>query len=246
MALYQYVKSEPSAPRVIITPEIRKKVKKGVSFLLSVFGLVLVGNAMVPIINYQLRYAPRFSKVLSPLVYDHETVLAGLAASAKEEERDYTLISSWFEERPDLKPIEVPEVNHYWLSIPKLGINQALVQVGGEDLKKMLVHYPNTALPGQLGNAVIFGHSVLPQFFNPKNYLTIFSTLYQLREGDEILINFDGAQYRYLVEDLFEVPPEDLSVLEQRYDGRFLTLITCSPPGTYLRRLIVRARLIDQ
>ena len=243
MALYQYVKSEP---RVVIAPETRKKVKKGISFLLSVFGLILVGNAMVPIINYQLRYAPRFSKVLSPLVYDHGTVLASLAASAKEEERDYTLISSWFEEKPDLKPIALPEVNHYWLTIPRLGIDQALVQVGGEDLKKMLIHYPNTAFPGQLGNTVIFGHSVLPQFFNPKNYLTIFSTLYQLREGDEILVDFDGVEYRYLVEDLFEVSSEDLSVLEQRYDGRFLTLITCSPPGTYLRRLIVRARLIDQ
>lgn len=243
MALYQYVKSEPRAVTVL---ERRRKIKQGFSLLFSILGLILIGNAMVPIINYQLRYAPRFSKVLSPLVYDQRTVLAGLTAAAKEEKRDYTLIASWFEEKPDLKPVPLPEINHYWLSIPKLGINQALVQVGGEDLKKVLIHYPDTALPGQLGNTVIFGHSVLPQFFNPKSYLTIFSTLYQLRQGDEVFLDFDGVKYRYLVENLFEVSPGDLSVLEQRYDGRFLTLITCSPPGTYLRRLIVKARLVGR
>ena len=113
------------------------------------------------------------------------------------------------------------------------------------DLKKSLIQYPQTALPGQLGNAVIFGHSVLPQFFNPKSYWTIFSTLFKLKQGDEILLNYDNIQYRYLVEEMFEVQPSDLSVLEQRFDGRYLTLITCTPPGTYLRRLIVRARIVD-
>ena len=242
MALYSYIKSEP---KVSIFGGQRKKIRKGLSFLFSILGMVLVGNAVVPIVNYQLRYSSKFSKVLSPLVYQQQAGWGGLNAAAKENDPDYTLISSWFEEKPRLKQISSDQTTYYWISIPKLGINQALVQVGGEDLKKMLVHYSDTAFPGQLGNAVIFGHSVLPQFFNPKNYLTIFSTLYRLKQGDEILISFDGVNYRYLVESLFEVPAKDVSVLEQRYDGRFLTLITCSPPGTYLRRLVVRARLVD-
>ena len=113
------------------------------------------------------------------------------------------------------------------------------------DLAKSLIQYPQTALPGQLGNAVIFGHSVLPQFFNPKSYLTIFSTLYKLETGDEIAVDFDKIHYRYLVDEIYEVKPEDLSVLEQRFDGQYLTLITCSPPGTYLRRLVIKARIVD-
>jgi len=119
------------------------------------------------------------------------------------------------------------------------------VVIGGDDLKKSLVHYPNTATPGQLGNTVIFGHSVLPQFFNPKSYLTIFSTLYKLDQGDEIFVDYDNVNYKYVVEQMFEVPPSDLTVLEQRYDGRFLSIITCSPPGTYLRRLIIKAKIVD-
>jgi len=44
---------------------------------------------------------------------------------------------------------------------------------------------------------------------------------------------------------MYEVQPTDLSVLEQRFDGRYLTLITCTPPGTYLRRLVVVAQIAD-
>jgi sortase A len=94
-----------------------------------------------------------------------------------------------------------------------------------------------------LGNTVIFGHSVLPQFYNPKNYLTIFSTLYKLKQGSILLIDYDNSQYKYVVDEMYEVKPTDLSVLEQRYDQKVLTLITCSPPGTYLRRLIIKASL---
>lgn len=113
------------------------------------------------------------------------------------------------------------------------------------DLKKSLIQYPQTALPGQLGNTVIFGHSVLPQFFNPKSYLTIFSTLHKLKQGDEILVDFDNIHYKYKVEEMFEIQPTDLSVLEQRFNNRTLTLITCSPPGTYLRRLVIKSNLVD-
>jgi len=218
---------------------------KRFSFVLSILGLILAGNAVIPIISYQLRYAPEFGKILSPLVAERREVLGPMTASAKEREEDYTLISSWFSDDPHLDAGYQTQMVSYTISIPKLGINEAVVLMGGEDLKKSLIHYPETSLPGQLGNAVIFGHSVLPQFFNPENYLTIFSTLYRLKEGDQILVDFDKITYQYLVEKLFEVSADDLTVLEQRYDDRFLTLITCSPPGTYLRRLVVRARLVE-
>ena len=133
----------------------------------------------------------------------------------------------------------------YRLSIPVLKIKDAVVDVGSMDLKKSLIQYPQTALPGQPGNGIVFGHSVLPQFFNPKSYLTIFSTLYLLKPGDEIFIDYDNIRYKYVVEEMFEVAPTDLSVLEQRYDGRYFSLITCSPPGTYLRRLVIKTKIAD-
>ena len=125
-----------------------------------------------------------------------------------------------------------------------MGIFNARVQVGGKDLSNNLIHYGGTAYPGSFGNAVIFGHSTLPLLFNPENYMTIFATLPTLDYGDEILVKFDGINYRYRIEEMIEVVPEDISILEQHFDDSYLTLVTCVPPGTYLRRLIVRARLM--
>lgn len=154
---------------------------------------------------------------------------------------DYTDAGNWF---PTEETAFVETSNtSYLLSIPKLNIKSATVLVGMEDLKKSLIQYPGTAVPGKYGNTVVFGHSVLPQFFNPKNYLTIFSTLPTLKIGDQIILDYNQISYKYTVEQMIEVVPNDVSILAQRYDDSYLTLITCVPPGTYLRRLIVRARL---
>lgn len=65
-----------------------------------------------------------------------------------------------------------------------------------------------------------------------------------LEGGDEINIKYNGVSYTYKVIDKLEVKPTDIEVLSQRFDGRFLKLITCVPEGTYLRRGIVVAQLI--
>lgn len=112
--------------------------------------------------------------------------------------------------------------------------------------QKNLIQFPGTALPGKIGNSVIIGHSILPQFFDPENYLSIFSTLPRIRKNDEVFVNYDGVAYKYVVQDLFEVKPDDIQIMEQNSAGSFLTLVTCTPPGHPLkpRRLIVRAGLV--
>jgi len=207
-------------------------------------GFFLLANGIFPILSYQIRYAPQFAPIYSP-VPEGSNWHSPLAVSAKEN-RDFTLISSWFVEEPSLtEEKDADRIPYYTLDIPILGIKNAIVHLRGEDLKRELVQYPNTAIPGDFGNAVIFGHSVLPQFFDPENYLTIFSTLYKLKARDEIIVHYDGVRYLYRVKEIFEVLPTDLSVLSQRFDGKVLTLITCTPPGTYLRRLVVRAHLVE-
>jgi len=116
----------------------------------------------------------------------------------------------------------------------------------GNDLAKSLVQYPGTSLPGKRGNTVIFGHSILPIFNNPKDYMAIFSKLPTLVKGDEIEVNYDSINFKYRVEALFEVRPTDIQVLEQDDSDSFLSLITCVPPGDPRKpkRLIVRARIV--
>jgi len=241
---YVYLKKSPFkiSPPAPVFRKVKTKKKKAAIALFSLGSLLLL-SAVVPIISFSFRYSTQLSPVISPLsnkFYNQDSVLA-------DTDTDYTHLSNWFvEKKPDISNAYIStNPQSYLISIPKLKIKDASVVVGGEDLKKSLVHYPNTALPGQLGSGVIFGHSVLPQFFNPNSYLTIFSTLYKLKQGDEIFVNYDNVDYKYIVDDMYEVVPSDLTVLEQRFDGRFLTVITCSPPGTYLRRLVIKAKIVD-
>jgi len=242
MALYCYVKSVgKSEERGSFFPA---GVRKFFPFFLIIVGLFLLTNALLPILSYELITSFRFKKKLvKPLPEQNLATSRSEILGAGSSRIDYTKPSNWFPTA--LKPLPQPSrITHYTISIPSLGISEAIVEIGGEDLGKSLIHYSGTAFPGEGGNGVVFGHSVLPQFFNPEKYKTIFSTLPTLEEGDEIFVDFDGISYRYQVTEMIEVEPEDVSVLEQRYDGEHLTLITCVPPGTYLRRLVVRAKLV--
>lgn len=233
---YRYLKST-SLGQILAQKKRIALFYKGLSLLAVIMGLVLIGNALFPILSYELNNSRFTYHLISPLA-QKGTILG------EEIEVDYRNPKIWFPTAPILPP-RPSRITHYSISIPNLGINQATVQIGGEDLMKSLIQYPGTALPGQYGNVVIFGHSVLPQFFNPQNYKTIFSTLPKLKEGDEIFINYDGIIYRYQVRKIVETSPEDVSVLEQIYDSQWLSLITCVPPGTYLKRLVVRAQLVN-
>jgi len=156
---------------------------------------------------------------------------------------DYTKVGVWFPSKPQIKNGQL-RVGEYTLSIPKLNIKDAKVVVGGEDLSKNLVHYLAKSLPGEYGNVTIFGHSTLSQLYNVNDYKTIFTYLFKLERGDKIYVKVDEVVYEYEVYDIFVIEPEEISVLDQRYDNAYLTLITCVPPGTYLKRLVVRAKLV--
>lgn len=210
----------------------RKKVIKLAALISGVSGLIILVSTVWPIIEYQLTDARSYTTLLSPLSDDKKA-------------SDYTKASNWFPEAPKDVPAVESKVDFYTVSIPKLKIQDAIVAIGGEDLSKNLVQYPGTALPGKNGNAVIFGHSILPIFYNPKNYMSIFSTIPTLKNGDEIFINYDGIAYKFRVEELFEIYPTDIQILEQNPTDSFITLVTCVPPGDPRnpKRLIVRARV---
>ena len=231
---YIYLKTE-------IKPSVNKK-KKYLSLVFLFSGLLLLAFVTVPIIKFQLQYSTNLKQIINPLSlksYNRNSSVLG-------DNTDYTQLSNWFT-NDSISSSNNLSVNDngakYFLTIPKLGIKEATVIIGSTDLKSSLIQYPQTALPGQLGNTVIFGHSVLPQLFNPKSYVSIFATLHTLKIGDEIIISYDGSVYKYVVSEMFEVKPDDFSVLEQRYNDKTLSIITCSPPGTYLRRLVVRAEI---
>jgi sortase A len=156
---------------------------------------------------------------------------------------DFTNVNLWFPSISKIKFNSQLAAKDYLLSIPKLNIKEARVLVGGEDLAKSLIHYLPKTMPGELGNVVIFGHSTLPQLYQPNDYKSIFTFLPSLQKGDKIFIKFDDIVYQYEVFEMFVVDPTEVSVLNQQFDASYLTLITCVPPGTYWKRLVVKAKL---
>lgn len=210
-----------------------------VSVILFLLGLALIIFSVYPLLEYEYVARKRFPKLVSPMSAP-ERYLTLL--TPQKDYREIQDISSEYEIK-----IGGEELTEYRLSIPKLKIYDAKVFEGGEDLSKSLIQYPGTAQPGQIGNAVVFGHSVLPVFFNPKNYLSIFSTIPKLRLEDEIIVNMGNVKYKYRVVSMFEVEPDNLEILDQRVDNSYLSLVTCVPPGHPLkpRRLVVKGILTN-
>ena len=218
-----------------------KPFSKVLSIVFIIVGFILVFSSSLPILTYEIFTSGRLTKdqLLSPLPESQKEQFVNASP-----EGDLVKASNWFEGTlPSLD--EIPSgVTFYNLSIPRLKIKNASVEIAGDDLSKNLIHYKGTALPGKKGNTVIFGHSTLPQLFKPDNYLSIFSTLPTMKKGDKILLSYDGITYTYKVDDIFEVKPSQVEILNQKFDDSYLSVVTCVPPGTYLKRLVVRARLV--
>lgn len=219
------------------------KLIKILALIWGISGAVILFAVVAPIIFYKSRGTNTVKTLglISPIVNSVTPV-----PNIKGADSDLTHASNWFVGGAKNEDFYSEKISYYTLSIPKLHIQNASVAIGGDDLSKSLIQYPGTAVPGKRGNTVIFGHSILPIFYNPENYISIFSKLPTLRVGDEINVEYDGISFKYRVESLFEVLPTDIQVLEQDVSDSFLSLITCVPPGDpgKPRRLIVRARVI--
>ncbi len=138
-----------------------------------------------------------------------------------------------------------PAYDTFTLSIPKLKIEQAIVKVDSEDPDKSLILLPGMALPGEKGNVFIAGHSSYFRLFGPNSqYLSIFKELHLIRPGDEIIATVQGQSFKYRVKSMRVVEPTNLTVLQAPdTSGRYISLMTCVPPGTFMKRLIVLGEL---
>lgn len=118
-------------------------------------------------------------------------------------------------------------------------ISEAAIQ---KSLQTGVVHYAGTAIPGERSNIAIFGHSS-NDWWEPGNYKFVFALLDKMVIGDQIQINYEGKKYVYQVASTKVVEPTEISVLQPTKEPQ-LTLITCTPPGTSWKRLIVVAKQI--
>jgi sortase A len=124
------------------------------------------------------------------------------------------------------------------IELTRIGVT-AMILEGTDDrtLRRAVGHIPGTALPGQPGNVAIAGHRD-----------TFFRALRNVHQDDEITLMTLEGSYRYRVDSIKVVGPEDTQVLDNS-GGDFLTLVTCFPfnfVGPAPRRFIVHAQRTSQ
>lgn len=225
-----------------------KKTLKIASLIFFLLGSSVLVYVFFPLILWQIYFFDAYAQttVAAPIpktnVIDASVKSLISAAANSLSGVDYTNAQNWFPNLP-YETGKQAEVTRYTINIPKLNITEAEVTTIDNDLSKYLVNYPGTAIPGESGNAVIFGHSTLPNLFNPKDYKTIFANAHTLKQGDIIEAKVNGALYTYKIFSISVVSPDDTSALTQNYDDGYITLVTCTPPGTIWKRLIIKARL---
>lgn len=114
------------------------------------------------------------------------------------------------------------------------------------DLKKGVVHYPGTAMPGQIGTAYISGHSS-GYLWDKSPYKQVFAVLGQVKDGTSFTItlqlnNGKTVRYHYVVERRGEYAANDQAQFISTADS-MVALSTCWPVGTIDRRLVLFAKL---
>jgi sortase A len=204
-------------------------------YLLFAVGILALGYAGFALLDarlYQADQSRRFQQELNrlkPSIISGDSLLASstLPAPAKE-----NLLTA--------EPIYIAGSGRTLGRIEIKTIGLAAMILEGTDaqtLRRAVGHIPGTPLPGQRGNVAITGHR--DTFFRP---------LRNIREDDEIRLTTLSGSYRYGVDSIKVVEPENMEVLGDSEDS-ILTLVTCYPfyfVGPAPKRFIVRAHRIPE
>ena len=189
---------------------------KKIGILLIIGGLVLISMIYLPIVKEEFNYQ------------------AKVAQSRVSEEKI------------------IPKSRDFGLVIPRIQINEQIFsEIDPTNpseylpvLTQGVAHARGSVFPGKEGNVFIFAHSSDTPL-NITRYNAVFYLIGKLNPNDEIIIYYQKRQYTYQVTDKKILSPKELDEFLGTLEGRTLTLQTCYPPGTTLKRLIVIAKEAD-
>lgn len=214
----------------------------------SVIGVRTLGNFMV-ISSLVLLIKTFYAPLVQELAYSYRN-LSGTAyvVAGDERVRPTHKTKDYLNNAKNIEVL-VPKDSEFSVVIPKIAANAnviAQVDPGNEreyleKLKKGVAHAAGTSLPGEGGNVYLFAHST-DYIWNVNTYNAVFYLLYKLEQGDEINIFYQNKRYKYTVYDKKIVNPSEVEYLYQQPNEEIVTLQTCWPPGTALKRLLVFAK----
>lgn len=140
------------------------------------------------------------------------------------------------------------------LIIPKINVDVPVIYDIGNDYNSQMAAMVNgvahfavpgaSSHPGQIGNTVIAGHSS-NDLLDTGDYKFIFAQLDKLVIGDTIYANYNSIRYTYTVTGKEIVKPTEINRLVYPTAKPILTLLTCTPLGTSINRLLVIAEQVS-
>lgn len=132
------------------------------------------------------------------------------------------------------------------LRIPRFGADYARPVLQGTDhetLRKGVGHYPDTALPGLIGNFAVAGHRT--------TYGAPFNNIDLLQKGDIIVVETKTNYIVYAVDRHVIVTPDHVEVVDPvpQQPGvvpteAWMTMTTCHPKFSARQRYVVFSKLV--
>ena len=117
-----------------------------------------------------------------------------------------------------------------YLYIPKLNYKNVISTNNVLDENKIYMLSNKSIINKEYGNIILSGH----------NNKYVFSNIYKLYINDEIILSDFKNQYSYIVYQVKYINIKDKSILDNIYDKKIITLITCT--NNTQTRFIVRAK----
>lgn len=193
------------------------KVRRIFGLLLIIIGIVIIVN----VVYKKIVTSQKQNEILE--VFESQLVDA---KNNKEDENE---------------PVKIEAINGHMpvaiIEIPSIKLKQPVVEGITEDvIKYFLGKFPESSMPGEVGNFAVAGHRV-------SDFTDAFINLYKVKTGDEVIVTTVDGRYTYEVDNSFIVDPDQVEVLEKA-DYEKITLITCTIGSK--RRVIVTGRLIEK
>ena len=216
------------------TRDPKKPKLKRLSSILLLLGFVISGLAIV---LFSFIYYPVISAEIAYFFSNHGS--------------NSIVVSKTDKTSSDQNAI-TPVDEDFGIVIPKINANSKVIkdvnpynsQEYQRALTKGVAHAKGSAYPGQFGNVFMFSHSSV-DFYQASRYNSIFYLLSKLERGDDIYIFYNKVKIKYSVTEKKIVEANNISYLSNNSKDHTLTLMTCWPAGTSLKRLIVVAQVAE-
>lgn len=231
--------------RVFENYQRRKNIQKKISFFF--FFIFFLSNILLvlPVFAAKGFFSKAQDNVPSPVLEETESQKQEQVDNIKE---DFNL-DDWLKQ----KEISFVPDRDFSLIIPRLDIAAKVVplidlsdqEMMTKALKEGAVQARRGASPGEKGTTYIFGHST-DSPLHISLYNAVFYPLKDITKDEEIIIIYKKMPYSYRVKEKKIINADNIQDLKSSLEEEKIALVTCWPPGTTLKRLVVTAIRVDK